>query len=287
MRASPVTTTPPTAAKRKTSPWPSTSSTCRAAKSAPSYRRPLTGAAVAVTDKLDTLVGIFRHRHAPTGSKGPHALRRAALGVLRILIEKQPRPGPGSRGQPAVEQYGDKVKAAGLAEQALDLRVRPPRARYEDEGVDAAVNQSVRARSFKLAAGLTSASRPSRPSASCLKPRPWPRRTNGVEYSRKVRGTRFRQRGCQPAGGSRRGPGQRRGEQPRRSRAPLAAARDLSVLVTRPGGLCATEDTFFADVMVNVDEAAVRANQLACAAAGCCARVVPGGGISAARASPA
>ena len=48
----------------------------------------LTGAAVAIADKLDTLVGIFGIGMLPTGSKDPYALRRAALGVLRILIGK-------------------------------------------------------------------------------------------------------------------------------------------------------------------------------------------------------
>ncbi|EGH02601.1 glycyl-tRNA synthetase subunit beta, partial [Pseudomonas amygdali pv. aesculi str. 0893_23] len=49
----------------------------------------LTGAAVAIADKLDTLVGIFGIGMLPTGSKDPYALRRAALGILRILIEKK------------------------------------------------------------------------------------------------------------------------------------------------------------------------------------------------------
>ncbi|WP_321864933.1 glycine--tRNA ligase subunit beta, partial [Pseudomonas paraveronii] len=49
----------------------------------------LTGAAVAIADKLDTLVGIFGIGMLPTGSKDPYALRRAALGVLRILIDKK------------------------------------------------------------------------------------------------------------------------------------------------------------------------------------------------------
>ncbi|MEM7467103.1 MAG: glycine--tRNA ligase subunit beta [Pseudomonadota bacterium] len=42
---------------------------------------------VAVADRLDTLVGIFAIGSAPTGEKDPYALRRAALGTLRILIE--------------------------------------------------------------------------------------------------------------------------------------------------------------------------------------------------------
>ena len=50
---------------------------------------PATGAglALAVADKLDTLVGIFAIGQKPTGTKDPYGLRRSALGVLRILIE--------------------------------------------------------------------------------------------------------------------------------------------------------------------------------------------------------
>ncbi len=47
------------------------------------------GQAVAIADKLDTLVGIFGIGQLPTGSKDPFALRRAALGVLRGIIEQQ------------------------------------------------------------------------------------------------------------------------------------------------------------------------------------------------------
>lgn len=43
--------------------------------------------AVALADKLDTLVGFFAIDEKPTGSKDPYALRRAALGVIRIILE--------------------------------------------------------------------------------------------------------------------------------------------------------------------------------------------------------
>ena len=49
----------------------------------------LEGQIVALADKLDTLCGIFAIGQAPSGSKDPFALRRAALGILRILIEGQ------------------------------------------------------------------------------------------------------------------------------------------------------------------------------------------------------
>lgn len=48
----------------------------------------LTACALALADRLDTLVGIFGIGQPPTGSKDPFALRRASLSVLRILIEK-------------------------------------------------------------------------------------------------------------------------------------------------------------------------------------------------------
>ena len=46
-----------------------------------------TGRALALADRLDTLIGIFAIGQPPSGAKDPFALRRAALGVLRILIE--------------------------------------------------------------------------------------------------------------------------------------------------------------------------------------------------------
>ncbi|MDH4583948.1 glycine--tRNA ligase subunit beta [Pseudomonas sp. BN415] len=105
----------------------------------------LTGAAVAVADKLDTLVGIFGIGMLPTGSKDPFALRRQALGVLRILIEKQLNLDLGAAVAFAVDLYGAKVKSEGLADQVLEFVFDRLRARYEDEGVDVAVYLSVRA----------------------------------------------------------------------------------------------------------------------------------------------
>jgi glycyl-tRNA synthetase beta chain len=52
-----------------------------------SLPRTKTGQALALADKIDTLVGIFAIDQRPTGTKDPFGLRRAALGVLRILLE--------------------------------------------------------------------------------------------------------------------------------------------------------------------------------------------------------
>ena len=105
----------------------------------------LTGAAVAIADKLDTLVGIFGIGMLPTGSKDPYALRRAALGVLRILIEKQLDLNLNDAVAFAVNAFGSKVKSAGLADAVLEFIFDRLRARYEDEGVDVATYLSVRA----------------------------------------------------------------------------------------------------------------------------------------------
>jgi glycyl-tRNA synthetase beta chain len=105
----------------------------------------LTGAAVAIADKLDTLVGIFGIGMLPTGSKDPYALRRAALGVLRILIDKKLDLDLTQAVVFAVGQFGGKVKQTGLAEQVLEFVFDRLRARYEDEGVDVSVYLSVRA----------------------------------------------------------------------------------------------------------------------------------------------
>ena len=51
--------------------------------------RNLTGCAVALADKLDSIVGCFSVGAIPTGSSDPFALRRAALGVVKIILEKK------------------------------------------------------------------------------------------------------------------------------------------------------------------------------------------------------
>jgi glycyl-tRNA synthetase beta chain len=53
--------------------------------------RTLSGAVVSLADKIDTLVGFFRFGAKPTGSKDPFALRRAAQGVVQILLNRDKR----------------------------------------------------------------------------------------------------------------------------------------------------------------------------------------------------
>jgi glycyl-tRNA synthetase beta chain len=78
-----------------------------------------TGQALALADRIDTLVGIFGINKPPTGSKDPFALRRAALGVLRIIIEKQLDLDLRELFALSAELYGDKIQHEHLIETCL------------------------------------------------------------------------------------------------------------------------------------------------------------------------
>lgn len=105
----------------------------------------LVGASVAIADKLDTLVGIFGIGMLPTGSKDPYALRRAALGILRILIEKRLELNLSELVDKAIALYGERVENKALNTQVLDFIFDRLRARYEDEGINITTYQAVRA----------------------------------------------------------------------------------------------------------------------------------------------
>jgi glycyl-tRNA synthetase beta chain len=67
---------------------------------------------VALADKIDTLVGFFGIDQKPTGSKDPYALRRAALGVIRLVLENDLRLALGDVFSVAFDAYGDALKTA-------------------------------------------------------------------------------------------------------------------------------------------------------------------------------
>ena len=73
------------------------------------------GVVVALADKLETLVGMFGIGNLPTGDKDPFALRRHALGVLRMLIEKDLPLGLDALIASAVPVFGDSIVDASAA----------------------------------------------------------------------------------------------------------------------------------------------------------------------------
>ena len=70
-----------------------------------------TGRALAVAERLDTLAGIFGIGLGPTGDRDPFALRRNALGVLRILVEAEIDADLEALVRHAVEGYGERLDA--------------------------------------------------------------------------------------------------------------------------------------------------------------------------------
>ncbi len=67
--------------------------------------------AVALADKIDSLVGFFAIDEKPTGSKDPFALRRAALGIIRLIVENKLRMPLGKVFAAAHQSYGDQKAA--------------------------------------------------------------------------------------------------------------------------------------------------------------------------------
>lgn len=106
----------------------------------------LEGAAVAIADKLDTLVGIFGIGQAPKGDKDPFALRRAAIGALRIMVEKQLPLDLVDIIAVSQQTFGNKLSNAKVAEEVLDFMLGRFRAWYEAEGYSVDVIQAVLAR---------------------------------------------------------------------------------------------------------------------------------------------
>jgi len=73
------------------------------------------GLIVALADKLETLVGMFGIGNLPTGDKDPFALRRHALGVIRMLVEKDLPLGLAELIEGAQPVFGDKIQDASVA----------------------------------------------------------------------------------------------------------------------------------------------------------------------------
>jgi glycyl-tRNA synthetase beta chain len=106
----------------------------------------LEGAAVAIADKLDTLVGIFGIGQAPKGDKDPFALRRAAIGALRIMVEKQLPIDLVDVIAFSQQTFGTKLSNANVADDVLEFMLGRFRAWYEAEGYAVDVIQAVLAR---------------------------------------------------------------------------------------------------------------------------------------------
>ncbi|MGD8176267.1 glycine--tRNA ligase subunit beta [Marinimicrobium sp. ARAG 43.8] len=105
-----------------------------------------TGAIIALADRLDTITGIFGIGQQPTGSKDPFALRRASLGVLRLLVDKGLDLDLRQLLESAVMQHTGLTDTDGLVDRILDYMLERFRAWYEDLGIPVEVFLAVSAR---------------------------------------------------------------------------------------------------------------------------------------------
>ncbi|ENV32203.1 glycine--tRNA ligase subunit beta [Acinetobacter gerneri] len=109
-----------------------------------------TGTTIALADRLDTLVGIFGIGQAPTGSKDPFALRRSAIGILRLVTENDLDVSIEQLIDLALGAYGDVIKDHDKTRaDAVAFLEGRYRAKYEDQGVAVDVIQAVQALSPK------------------------------------------------------------------------------------------------------------------------------------------
>ncbi|CBY85938.1 MULTISPECIES: glycine--tRNA ligase subunit beta [Haemophilus] len=106
----------------------------------------LVASAVALADKFDTLTGIFGIGQAPKGSADPFALRRAALGALRIIVEKNLPLDLEDLVKKSAALFGDKLTNQNVVADVVDFMLGRFRAWYQDEGIEVDVIQAVLAR---------------------------------------------------------------------------------------------------------------------------------------------
>ncbi|WP_314722751.1 glycine--tRNA ligase subunit beta [Haemophilus pittmaniae] len=106
----------------------------------------LVASAVALADKFDTLTGIFGIGQAPKGSADPFALRRAALGALRIIVEKNLPLDLEDLVKKSAALFSDKLTNRNVVADVVDFMLGRFRAWYQDEGIAVDVIQAVLAR---------------------------------------------------------------------------------------------------------------------------------------------
>ncbi|WP_369309603.1 glycine--tRNA ligase subunit beta [Providencia rettgeri] len=103
-------------------------------------------AALALAEKMDTLAGIFGIGQHPKGDKDPFALRRAALGVLRIIVEKGYQLDLVEMTEEAARLYGDKLTNKDVVNDVVEFMLGRFRSWYQELGYSIDTIQAVLAR---------------------------------------------------------------------------------------------------------------------------------------------
>lgn len=95
----------------------------------------ITGQIVALADRIDTMLGIFAIEQKPTGVKDPFALRRSALGIIRILIEKELALDITDVCRKAAQGMSDKLDASASVAEVVEYINDRLKAYYQDQQI--------------------------------------------------------------------------------------------------------------------------------------------------------
>jgi glycyl-tRNA synthetase beta chain len=222
------------------------------------------GVALAIADRLDTLVGIFAIGQRPTGIKDPYALRRAALGVLRILIETPISLDLRDLLELAALCLREKLDAHEAAEAVLAYMIERLRGYYEEKSIPADVVEAVLARNVSDPSDIDARVR------AVHAFRGLPESASLAAANKRIRNILRRSTDRLPTNVSLsvlREPTERHLAQRVQSLeeqvAPLLSAKKYAETLGALTSLKEPVDAFFDDVMVMVDDAELRRNRLA------------------------
>lgn len=225
----------------------------------------LVGASVSLAEKLDTLTGIFAIGQKPSGDKDPFALRRAALGTLKILIQKTIDLDLGDLVDWALQGYHFlNADNAQIKQDVLQFFFDRYRPYYQQEGIDTDVIQAVEAlrpikpldfhqrveavKAFKALDAAQTLAAANKRVSNILKKTNDP--LDQTQFDSNLLSQEEEKRLADAVA------------QKRDAVAPLLQQRDYSNAMASLAELRDQVDAFFDNVMVNVDDAAQRVNRL-------------------------
>ncbi|MCW5655076.1 glycine--tRNA ligase subunit beta [Hydrogenophaga sp.] len=223
--------------------------------------RNATGVAVALADKLETLVGMFGIGNLPTGDKDPFALRRHALGVIRMLVEKQLPLRLDALLRAAAQVFGDKIAdpTAALSDFIYDRLAGSLREQgYSAQEVDAVLAlrpEPMSGVALRLAAVRAFAALPEAPALAAANKRIGNILKKSEEAGAEVDTVLLKE------------PAEQALHAAMHASVPAANARfdagDYTGNLQKLAALRVPVDAFFDSVMVNADDPALKANRLA------------------------
>jgi glycyl-tRNA synthetase beta chain len=222
-----------------------------------------TGVVVALADKLETLVGLFGIGQVPTGDKDPFALRRHALGVLRMLIERELPVGVDALVQLGNSAFGARFEGGGAMDDLASFLLDRLSGMLREQGYSAQETEAVLALRPQVLADVPKRLAAVRAFAALPE-------AAALAAANKRVGNILKKSADQPNGSVAEAllvePAEAELHQALQRVAPLATARfeaaDFAASLQALAALKMPVDAFFDAVMVNAEDPALRANRL-------------------------